>query len=115
VLINYLISRSRQAGRQAGSVAALPNLDAVTSYPIYIYIRVEVEHHAIRSDRVSFSENSSRDEQHVRSAYQPPASSTFLSEQISHQQSASITFLSEQISTMHQPPAKRRGRRELGV
>jgi hypothetical protein len=45
--------------------------------------------------------------QPVRSAYQPPASSTFLSEQISHQQSASSIFLSEQISTSHQPPAKR--------
>jgi hypothetical protein len=38
-------------------------------------------------------------------AYQPPASSTFLSEQTSHQQPASSTFLSEQISTSHQPPA----------
>jgi hypothetical protein len=47
--------------------------------------------------------------QPVRSAYQPPASSTFLSEQISQQQSASSTFLSEQISTSHQPPAKRTG------
>jgi hypothetical protein len=45
----------------------------------------------------------------VRLAYQPPASSTFLSEQISHQQPASSTFLSEQISTSHQPPAKRTG------
>jgi hypothetical protein len=35
----------------------------------------------------------------VRLAYQPPASSTFLSQQISHQQSASSTFLSEQTST----------------
>jgi hypothetical protein len=35
----------------------------------------------------------------VRLAYQPPASSAFLSEQISHQQPASSTFLSEQIST----------------
>jgi hypothetical protein len=42
-------------------------------------------------------------------AYQPPASSTFLSEQTSHQQSASSTFLSEQTSTSHQPPAKRTG------
>jgi hypothetical protein len=42
----------------------------------------------------------------VRLAYQPPASSTFLSEQTSHQQSATSTFLSEQISTSHQPPAK---------
>jgi hypothetical protein len=45
----------------------------------------------------------------VRLAYQPPANSTFLSEQTSHQQSASSTFLSEQISTSHQPPAKRTG------
>jgi hypothetical protein len=42
-------------------------------------------------------------------AYQPPASSTFLSEQISHQQPASSTFLSEQTSTNHQLPAKRTG------
>jgi hypothetical protein len=47
--------------------------------------------------------------QPVRSAYQPPAISTFLSEQTSHQQSASNTFLSEQINTNHQPPAKRTG------
>jgi hypothetical protein len=40
-------------------------------------------------------------------AYQPPASSTFLSEQTSHQQPASSTFLSEQTSINHQPPAKR--------
>jgi hypothetical protein len=45
----------------------------------------------------------------VRLAYQPPASSTFLSEQTSHQQLANSTFLSEQISTSHQPPAKRTG------
>jgi hypothetical protein len=42
-------------------------------------------------------------------AYQPPASSTFLSEQTSHQPPASSTFLSEQTSTNHQPPAKRIG------
>jgi hypothetical protein len=42
-------------------------------------------------------------------AYQPPASSTFLSEQISHQQPASSTLLSEQTSTSHQPPANRTG------
>jgi hypothetical protein len=42
-------------------------------------------------------------------AYQPPASSIFLSEQTSHKQPASSTFLSEQISTSHQPPAKRTG------
>jgi hypothetical protein len=41
--------------------------------------------------------------QPVRSAYQPPASSTFISEQTSHQQSVSSTFLSEQINTSHQP------------
>jgi hypothetical protein len=45
----------------------------------------------------------------VRLAYQPPASSTFLSEQISHQQPANSTFLSEQTSTSHQPPANRTG------
>jgi hypothetical protein len=43
----------------------------------------------------------------VRSAYQPPANSTFLSEQTSHQQPASSTLLSEQTSTSHQPPANR--------
>jgi hypothetical protein len=48
--------------------------------------------------------------QPVRLAYQPPASSTFLSQQISHQQPASSTFPSEQTSTSHQPPAKRTGR-----
>jgi hypothetical protein len=32
---------------------------------------------------------------HVRLAYQPPANTTFLSQQTSHQQSASSTFLSE--------------------
>jgi hypothetical protein len=42
-------------------------------------------------------------------AYQPPASSTFLSEQTSHQQLTSSAFLSEQISISHQPPAKRTG------
>jgi hypothetical protein len=41
----------------------------------------------------------------ICSAYQPPASSTFLSEQTSHQQSASSTFLSEQsaLAISHQP------------
>jgi hypothetical protein len=39
--------------------------------------------------------------------YQPPASSIFLSKQISRSQSASSIFLSEQISTGHQPPEKR--------
>jgi hypothetical protein len=47
--------------------------------------------------------------QPVRLAYQPPASSTFLSEQTSHQQPASSTFLSEQTGTSHQPPVKRTG------
>jgi predicted transposase YdaD len=42
-------------------------------------------------------------------AYQPPASSTFLSEQTSQQQPANNTFLSEQTSTSHQPPAIRTG------
>jgi hypothetical protein len=39
----------------------------------------------------------------VRLAYQPPASRTFLSEQTSHQQPANNIFLSEQITTSHQP------------
>jgi hypothetical protein len=51
----------------------------------------------------------------VRLAYQPPASSTFLSEQTSHQQSANSTLLSEQTSTKHQPPAKRTGCRNVEV
>jgi hypothetical protein len=45
----------------------------------------------------------------VRLAYQPPASSTFLSEETNHQQSASTTFLSEQTSTSHQPPNEQAG------
>jgi hypothetical protein len=45
----------------------------------------------------------------VRLAYQPPANSTFLSEQTSHQQPASSTLISEQTSTSHQPPADRTG------
>jgi hypothetical protein len=45
----------------------------------------------------------------VRLAYQPPASSTFLSQQTSHQQPASSTLRSEQTSTSHQPPANRTG------
>jgi hypothetical protein len=54
-------------------------------------------HHAVRGP------------QPVRLAYQPPANSTFLLQQISHQQSVSSTFLSEQTSTSHQPPTKRTG------
>jgi hypothetical protein len=49
------------------------------------------------------------DQRPVRLAYQPPASSTFLSQQASHQQPASSTLLSEQNSTSHQPPANRTG------
>jgi hypothetical protein len=41
--------------------------------------------------------------------YQPPASSTFLSQQTSHQHPVNSTFLSEQTSTSHQSPAKRTG------
>jgi hypothetical protein len=44
-----------------------------------------------------------------RLVYQPPASSTFISQQTSHQQPASSTLLSEQTSTSHQPPANRTG------
>jgi hypothetical protein len=39
----------------------------------------------------------------VRLAYQPPASSTLLSEETSHQQPVNSTFISEQTSTGHQP------------
>jgi hypothetical protein len=39
----------------------------------------------------------------IRLAYQPPANSTFISEQTSHQQPASDTFLSEQINISRQP------------
>jgi hypothetical protein len=53
--------------------------------------------------------SSLRNHQPVRLAYQPPANSTFLSEQTSHPQPGSSTFLSEQTSTSHQPPAKRTG------
>jgi hypothetical protein len=42
--------------------------------------------------------NSEKGNRPVRLAYQPPASSTCLSEQTSHQQLANSTFLSEQIS-----------------
>jgi hypothetical protein len=49
------------------------------------------------------------DRRPVRLAYQPPASSNFLSEQTSQQQPGNRTFLSEQTSTSHQPPAKRTG------
>jgi hypothetical protein len=45
----------------------------------------------------------------VRLAYQPPASSTFISEQTSHHQPANNIFLSEQTSTSHQQPAERTG------
>jgi hypothetical protein len=64
----------------------------------------------ITSQHFSFAYYLSLCLQPVRLAYQPPASSTFLSEQISHQQPASSTLLSEQTSTSHQPPANRTGR-----
>jgi hypothetical protein len=44
--------------------------------------------------------------QPVRSAYQPPASSTFLSERISHQQSAATSQQYSSLRTnQHQPSA----------
>jgi hypothetical protein len=39
----------------------------------------------------------------ARGHFRPAASSTFISKQTSHQQPASSNFLSEQISTSHQP------------
>jgi hypothetical protein len=47
--------------------------------------------------------------QAVHLASEPPTSSTFLSEQISHQQSVSSTFLSEHISSSHWPSVKLTG------
>jgi hypothetical protein len=57
-------------------------------------------------------DNDMRDKCPVRSAYQPPASSTFLSEQTNHQQPASITFISEQTSTSHQQPANEQAKEQ---
>jgi hypothetical protein len=47
----------------------------------------------------------------VRLAYQPPASNTFLLEQINHQQPTNSTFLSEQTSISHQTTEQARRRR----
>jgi hypothetical protein len=49
---------------------------------------------------------SEREESPVRLAYQPPASSTFLSQQTSHQQPVNSTLLSERTNTSHQPTEK---------
>jgi hypothetical protein len=49
----------------------------------------------------------------VSLTYQPPASTTFLSKQISHQQTISSTFLLKQIS-INQPSAKRTGCMAVG-
>jgi hypothetical protein len=62
-----------------------------------------------RCDRFNRLNQPSNVQRAVRLAYQPPASSTFLSKLTSHQQPASSIFLSEQTSTSHQPPAKRTG------
>jgi hypothetical protein len=69
--------------------------------------------HRLRT--VGISTTTAENRRPVRLAYQPPASSTFLSERTSHQQPASSIFLSEQISTSHQPPAKRTGSELQGV
>jgi hypothetical protein len=53
--------------------------------------------------------------QPVRSAYQPPASSTFLSERTSCQQPASSTLLSEQTSTSHQPTEQATSQQRKGT
>jgi hypothetical protein len=42
-------------------------------------------------------------------AYEAPASTIFLSEQIGHQQPGNSPFLSEQTSTSRQPPGERTG------
>jgi hypothetical protein len=65
--------------------------------------------HAPRANKVLLTTAFIRGVRPVRLAYQPPANSTFLSQQISHQQPANSTLLSEQTSTSHQPPANRTG------
>jgi hypothetical protein len=49
----------------------------------------------------------------ITTAYHPPASSTFISEQTNHWQPTSRTLLSQQTSTSHQPPANRTGSQSL--
>jgi hypothetical protein len=60
---------------------------------------VEVILHPSTPKPVCFGSFSGFNFAHCRLAYQPPTSSTFLSQQASHHQSDSSTFLSEQIST----------------
>jgi hypothetical protein len=62
-----------------------------------------------RGSRLHQRRQMRRDVRPVRLAYQPPVSSTFLSQQTSQQQPASSALLSEQTSTSHQPPANRTG------
>jgi hypothetical protein len=92
----------RQGGLQARPREARGGSECQTTCPTTR--RVQGVDGATRSVR-----GAGRPSRPVRLAYQPPASSTFLSEQTSHQQPASRTFLSKQTSTSHQPPAKRTG------
>jgi hypothetical protein len=73
-------------------------------YPWILYLEDSITRNYILQCKFS-----NIDSHPVLLAYQPPASSIFISEQTSHQQPASSTFLSEQTSTSHQPPAKRTG------
>jgi hypothetical protein len=54
--------------------------------------------------------NERQKDKNVRSAYQPPASSIFLSERTSHQQPAANSQQYSSLRTnQHQPPANRTG------
>jgi hypothetical protein len=85
------------------------NRGLATTLMICEIVRLSLRYEKWASREYALSRRQTLIKQPVGSAYQPPASSTFLSEQTSHQQPASNTFLSEQISTSHQPPANRTG------
>jgi hypothetical protein len=113
----YSTERKRGGAEHVGSwgvshIDDAPNIEVCVKVwackKRYISISKRQEWNVLYCDTCD-STLSCSDYQPVRSAYQPPASSTFLSEQTSHQQPASSTFLSEQISTSHQPPANRTG------
>jgi hypothetical protein len=71
-----------------------------------LWIKLDERLPSCRIDRVdshAMASTSKADIHPIRLAYQPPVSSTFLSEQTNHQQPASSIFLSQQISISHQP------------
>jgi hypothetical protein len=81
----------------------------ISCSPTNIFLAQEMQFHQSNNLDLASPAHPPSDLRPVRSAYQPPASSTFLSERTSHQQPASSTLLSEQTSTSHQPPANRTG------